>query len=275
MQQEFARFQGCQRQARGAELGGEAGGERGALRLAEAQQAAMIQVHAAKGRRSGARELRSSSCRPAARAAPRRRCAPARRPPDRRVRAAAASQSRQPPASAVRAPKRPACSIPGSRMRPAASAARSPPPAQVQIGEDDDDFAHGRYRTAIVKFTLESAPGGNLHPRLLGRPRSASASSACRCSCIVTAERALDRVGPGDLRRVQQRTPASRSLALEPELVLLGHRDAPAASPAAEIRNALAARGIGLEAMQLGAACRTFNVLVQEERRVAAALFLS
>ena len=34
------------------------------------------------------------------------------------------------------------------------------------------------------------------------------------------------------------------------------------------------ARGIGLEAMQLGAACRTFNVLVQEERRVAAVLFL-
>jgi uncharacterized protein len=29
-----------------------------------------------------------------------------------------------------------------------------------------------------------------------------------------------------------------------------------------------------LEAMYLGAACRTFNILVQEERRVAAALFL-
>jgi uncharacterized protein len=29
-----------------------------------------------------------------------------------------------------------------------------------------------------------------------------------------------------------------------------------------------------LEVMDLGAACRTFNILVQEERRVAAALFL-
>jgi uncharacterized protein len=29
-----------------------------------------------------------------------------------------------------------------------------------------------------------------------------------------------------------------------------------------------------VESMDLGAACRTFNILVQEERRVAAALFL-
>jgi len=41
------------------------------------------------------------------------------------------------------------------------------------------------------------------------------------------------------------------------------------------VRAVLAARGVGLEAMHLGAACRTYNVLVQEERRVAAALFLS
>jgi uncharacterized protein len=40
------------------------------------------------------------------------------------------------------------------------------------------------------------------------------------------------------------------------------------------VRAAFTARGIGLEAMELGAACRTYNVLVQEERRVAAALFL-
>ncbi len=41
-----------------------------------------------------------------------------------------------------------------------------------------------------------------------------------------------------------------------------------------EVRAAFARRRIGLEVMHLGAACRTFNVLVQEERRVAAALFV-
>ncbi len=33
------------------------------------------------------------------------------------------------------------------------------------------------------------------------------------------------------------------------------------------------ARKVGLEVMDLGAACRTYNILVQEDRRVAAVLF--
>jgi uncharacterized protein len=36
---------------------------------------------------------------------------------------------------------------------------------------------------------------------------------------------------------------------------------------------ALATRRVGLEIMSTPAACRTFNVLVHERRRVAAALF--
>jgi uncharacterized protein len=55
------------------------------------------------------------------------------------------------------------------------------------------------------------------------------------------------------------------------ELLLLGlgRRGAPVA-PA--LRAALKARGIGVEAMDTGAACRTYNVLLGEDRRVAAAL---
>lgn len=37
---------------------------------------------------------------------------------------------------------------------------------------------------------------------------------------------------------------------------------------------ALTARGIGVETMDLSAACRTFNILVSEGRRVAAAMLL-
>lgn len=40
----------------------------------------------------------------------------------------------------------------------------------------------------------------------------------------------------------------------------------------AELRARLRAHGIGVEAMDTGAACRTFNVLLTEERAVAAAL---
>jgi uncharacterized protein len=55
------------------------------------------------------------------------------------------------------------------------------------------------------------------------------------------------------------------------ELLLLGlgRRMAPVA-PA--LRAALKAHGIAVEAMDTGAACRTYNLLVAEDRRVAAAL---
>ena len=55
------------------------------------------------------------------------------------------------------------------------------------------------------------------------------------------------------------------------ELLLLGcgRRMAP---PPSGLRQALRQAGIVLEVMDTGAACRTYNVLLSEERRVAAAL---
>lgn len=55
------------------------------------------------------------------------------------------------------------------------------------------------------------------------------------------------------------------------ELVILGC-GARLAPPPAALRGALKARGVGLEPMDTGAACRTFNVLTAEDRRIAAAL---
>jgi uncharacterized protein len=61
-------------------------------------------------------------------------------------------------------------------------------------------------------------------------------------------------------------------LALHPGIVLLGS-DAPEARAPGELRRALEGRGIALEVMSLGAACRTYNVLAQELRAVVAGLF--
>jgi uncharacterized protein len=64
-----------------------------------------------------------------------------------------------------------------------------------------------------------------------------------------------------------------RILSLEPELVLLGtgqHQTFPDVSFGAEF---LRLR-IGFEVMDTGAACRTFNVLVAEQRRVVAVLLM-
>lgn len=59
---------------------------------------------------------------------------------------------------------------------------------------------------------------------------------------------------------------------LQPRIVLLGAAAAPP-QLLRSLRRALAAREVALESMDLGAACRTYNVLAQEDRPVAALLF--
>ncbi len=58
---------------------------------------------------------------------------------------------------------------------------------------------------------------------------------------------------------------------LEAEIVLLG-TGARQRFPHPRLTAGLAQAGIGLEVMDLQAACRTYNILVAEERKVAAAL---
>ena len=62
--------------------------------------------------------------------------------------------------------------------------------------------------------------------------------------------------------------------ALKPEVVLLG-TGARLRFPPPRLIAALARARIGLEVMDLQAACRTFNILAAEERHVAAALLFS
>lgn len=62
-------------------------------------------------------------------------------------------------------------------------------------------------------------------------------------------------------------------LAHQPEVILLG-TGWENCLPPRELVFALARRGIGLETMDTPAACRTFNILVSEERNVAALLFI-
>jgi uncharacterized protein len=59
---------------------------------------------------------------------------------------------------------------------------------------------------------------------------------------------------------------------LQPRIVLLGSATRPADSVKA-LRALCAQRQAALEAMDLGGACRTYNVLAQEDRAVVALLF--
>ncbi len=58
-------------------------------------------------------------------------------------------------------------------------------------------------------------------------------------------------------------------IASKPELILLGTGSKPVFPPR-ELVFSLARKGIGLETMDTAAACRTFNILIGEGRRVAA-----
>lgn len=60
----------------------------------------------------------------------------------------------------------------------------------------------------------------------------------------------------------------------QPELIIIGSGSVPS-FPNAELIEHTASRNIGLEIMDTGAACRSYNLLIDEGRDVVACLFLS
>jgi uncharacterized protein len=122
-----------------------------------------------------------------------------------------------------------------------------------------------------MKFTLEGNPNANLI-RSYSPDEIRVGEHSIRSSCIIMADALITNWPPATLDEltVNHLEPI---LELRPELVVLGTGARQRFAPAA-IREVFAKRSIGIESMDLGAACRTFNVLVQEDRRVAAALFL-
>ena len=122
-----------------------------------------------------------------------------------------------------------------------------------------------------MKFTLEPGVPANLI-RGYSDTEVRIGAHTVRGSCIVTADTLITQWEPQSFAELEA-SHLGALLVLSPELVVIG--SGPTQQFASgEIRALLAQRGVGLEVMQLGAACRTFNVLVQEERRVAAGLFL-
>ena len=79
------------------------------------------------------------------------------------------------------------------------------------------------------------------------------------------AVESFDALRPGDFDALA---------ALRPEVVLLGTGDK-LRFPHPRLTSALSNARIGIEVMDLQAACRTYNILMAEERKVAAALLFS
>ncbi|MCG8433629.1 MAG: MTH938/NDUFAF3 family protein, partial [Gammaproteobacteria bacterium] len=62
-------------------------------------------------------------------------------------------------------------------------------------------------------------------------------------------------------------------LELEPEIIILGTGKA-LQFPEREIMMHIMRQGVGFEVMDTAAACRTYNILIGEDRRVAAGLLM-
>jgi uncharacterized protein len=123
-----------------------------------------------------------------------------------------------------------------------------------------------------MKFTLESSTQVNLI-RGYSAQEIRVGEQHLHGSCIVAADALITDWEPASFADLTA-AHLEKILALKPEVVLLGTGPTQRFPPAA-IRSTLAMRGVGLEVMDLGAACRTFNILVQEDRRAVAGLFLS
>ncbi|HEY6644012.1 Mth938-like domain-containing protein [Povalibacter sp.] len=91
-------------------------------------------------------------------------------------------------------------------------------------------------------------------------------------SCLVRADKLVSDWRPQSLAELTA-ADLDAVLALDPEIVVLGSGTRQKFPQPALLAKILS-RGIGCEVMDTGAACRTYNVLVSEDRRVVAALFL-
>jgi uncharacterized protein len=92
---------------------------------------------------------------------------------------------------------------------------------------------------------------------------------ALRTSAIVTVDRVVD----WPVASMTQLSPSALDAVLDlgPELVLLA-TGGTQRFPEPDVVAHVYARGVGFEVMEVGAACRTYNLLLSEDRRVALAL---
>jgi uncharacterized protein len=121
-----------------------------------------------------------------------------------------------------------------------------------------------------MKFTQQRLDGVNLIRRY-GSDYILVGERELRESCIVGASS----ITPWSPRNVDELvTDHLHALfALAPEIVVLA-TGTTQRFPRAALRAEFASRKVGLEVMEMGAACRTYNVLVGEDRRVLAAVLL-
>lgn len=122
-----------------------------------------------------------------------------------------------------------------------------------------------------MRFTLERRPDANLVTGIEPGAIRVGDVLVTR-SLILSAQRIIADWPVRSSAQIDTGTLAP-ALELKPDVLLLG-TGARLVFPPGALAAEMAAEGIGLEVMDTAAACRTYNILVNEERSVVAALIL-
>jgi uncharacterized protein len=122
-----------------------------------------------------------------------------------------------------------------------------------------------------VKFHLDTAAGKLFTGHGEGYVRVGD--SDYRGNLLVTPEQVIEGWAPGGFDALSESDFASLA-ALRPEVALFG-TGATMRFPHPRLTRALIDAHIGLEVMDTPAACRTYNILAAEGRRVAAAILIA
>jgi uncharacterized protein len=120
-----------------------------------------------------------------------------------------------------------------------------------------------------LKFTLESNAAVNLIVAY-GNGEVVLRERTLLGSVIVTPTEVIENWSVSTIDELDMQT-LEPVLALAPDLIVLGTGDR-LRFPRHSVRSQVTARGIGFEIMDTAAACRTYNVLVLEGRKVVVAL---
>jgi len=130
-----------------------------------------------------------------------------------------------------------------------------------------------------MKFNLERGSGNVIHSYTVDAIRivvgagnaevkTASAQKTITTSLILTPSSLVeDWIGPDEALTIAH---LEQILSLEPEIILLGTGPG-IRFPAPELLAHAQRRQVGLEVLDTGAVCRTYNILAAEGRRVCAA----
>jgi len=127
----------------------------------------------------------------------------------------------------------------------------------------------GRQRTA-VKFHLDQSAGNVFTGH--GRDYVRIGETDYRENLLVTPEQLVGSWAPGGFDALSESDFAALA-ALRPEVALLG-TGRTMRFPHPRLTRPLVDAGIGLEVMDTPAACRTYNILAAEGRKVAAAILV-